>query len=395
MLPQELIDLVIDNVQNDPATLRTSSYVSSSFRRSSQRHIFSRIRIRPPRDGDTSTSTPCKKFSEILVSSPHLTSHVKHLDILDGNSPDSWLASEESLPHVLSRLRLKKFSYLSIRPIIRIPVHLLPQTARNLLRDVINSSTLTSLTFRWLMFTPSSFHYLLNGATVLEELNLFGVDILHDDDSYNQYLKKEKTAPAINSNPTQLESFTTVDSDAGVLELILRPDSPIDFRCLKTLVLSDRIDLLTVPQLEDMVSRPRRTLQHLYIQDFCTNLVDLAVNTAQHENLRSLYLESRDSPTWNHTFQNCSHCVEEITLGFGLLDFSAIAPSDWKALDEVLTRPRMAHLRAVVLRVHPGYVGEEWTQNTRSTFAQYAHSVSSCLPVLSARGLLEVVSIPG
>jgi len=349
------------------------------------------IRFFPPFRANK--STPCKRFHEILVVSPHVASYVKHLEILDGgtllDTSGTWMASEESLWFVLSRLRLEKFSYLPAQP-SGIFVHLLPEAAQASLRRIIHSPTLTSLTLRWLIFTPSSFHYMLHGATVLKELALFDVHVYNDDDNPN-LKKKPKREPV--ANPIQLESFTAADSDGQVVELLLSPESPVDFRCLNTLVLSGQVSPHG-PHLEDLVQRPRRTLKHLSIQNRRATSTDLALNTAQHDSLRSLYLESRGQPSWSNTFGNCSPYLEHLTLGFSLIDFSGITPDEWAELDEVLTRPLMTHLRSVVLKVHPGYLGEEWTRSTMSSFTECAESMSRYLPVLSARGLLEVESIP-
>ncbi|KAJ6546936.1 hypothetical protein B0H19DRAFT_1163113 [Mycena capillaripes] len=377
VLPQELVDIVTDYIQDDPLTLRTCSYVSPSFRRSSQRHVFSRIRFLPPRSAKRPTL--CKTFYDILVSSPRLASHVKDLEVLEGDdcteTSPPWVASDESLGLVLPLLQLRRFLFHCPYP----RLFVVPRTLQALFLDVFRSPTLRSLTLGRLIFTPSSLNF---SGTNLKELVLLNVSVYSGFDTERADLDHD-------ANSTQLESFTAIDSNEEVLRLLLGPQSPVDLRCLSTLSLSGNINLL---HLEAFVQRPRRTLRHLKVQDSLATFTDFALDTAQHDNMRSLSLEARGSPSWINVFGNCSPRLERITLGLALIDFSAITQRDWTELDQVLTRPKMAHLRAVVIKVHPGYVGEEWTKITTSSFKQCADSARRHLPALSR--VLELESIP-
>ncbi|KAK0502718.1 hypothetical protein EDD18DRAFT_603972 [Armillaria luteobubalina] len=108
-LPQEIIDQITDELQEDFSTLKACALVSRPWKESSQRHIFSDIFFEAPPESLPLETSPCYTFHRLLITSPHLGRHVRHLEICDeGRTSDStrrWLlASVEILMSVISLL---------------------------------------------------------------------------------------------------------------------------------------------------------------------------------------------------------------------------------------------------------------------------------------------------
>lgn len=87
---QELIDLVLNELREDIPTLRSCLLVSRAFVPTSRIHLFSRIRLEPPQGPNVRKPNRCQSFYNLLTTSPHLSSYVKHLEIIEGLSPRSW-----------------------------------------------------------------------------------------------------------------------------------------------------------------------------------------------------------------------------------------------------------------------------------------------------------------
>ncbi|KAJ6606370.1 hypothetical protein DFH09DRAFT_1299632 [Mycena vulgaris] len=388
-LPQELVDIVIDDIQDDPASLKTCSYVSASFRRSSQRHIFSHITLLPP--WNATSSTLCQNFYEVLVSAPHLASYVHCLDIIEGCDPDGgriardlpWVTSEKTLELVLPLLRLRHLSLHCTWPASFL-VSSLRGTLKARLHDVIHSPALKSLSLGRMTFTPSAFHFFLGDCMALKELILTSVSV------YSALEVENTKTFESDARPTQLESLDLVESDGEVMELLLSPQSPVDLRCLRTLSIYIYGYVGTPLHVTNLIQRPRVPLRHLNVRGLpVMGLTDFDFITAQH--VRSLCIAPEGLPSWRDLFQNCSPHLENLTLELSLPYFLHCSELEWEDLVAVLTRPKMTQLREVSLKVYTDPVN--WTQELKTTFAHNATRVKGFLSALSARGVLEVESI--
>ncbi|KAK0209313.1 hypothetical protein DFS33DRAFT_525981 [Desarmillaria ectypa] len=95
IIPQELIDIIIDNLYNDTGSLRACALVSSSWSGRSQQNLFSRITLagRPWPD-EPKGRTLAEVFLRLIESAPHLSKFVQHLEIIEGDAfrSDRWLA---------------------------------------------------------------------------------------------------------------------------------------------------------------------------------------------------------------------------------------------------------------------------------------------------------------
>ncbi|KAJ7168352.1 hypothetical protein C8R43DRAFT_984087 [Mycena crocata] len=361
-LPQELIDIIIDAIQDDRASLKTCSYVSFPFKKSSQRHLFSHITLLPPRSARRPTQ--CQKLHEILLETPHLASYSTSLEILEGYQPSvsgvsvklPWVTSESALELVLPLLPLRRFSLFCSWPGSLLSLAL-PATLRTTLYDVIKSDTLTSLTLGRIIFKPADFHFFLTGCTGLKELALFAVSV----HSTSGFEADDEEKIESSTHRAQLDSFTA-ESDGEILDLLLSAESPVDLQCLRTLSLHG---YLAARHLESLIQRPHATLQHFSIKELFDDSIDFDFTTVQHEHLRSLYIAPRWSQNMGKLLQKCSPRLERIMLELSLPDFAA---DQWTEVDNLLARPEMVHLCAVVIKVHPGFEGQCWDQDSELIF---------------------------
>ncbi|KAF7366885.1 hypothetical protein MSAN_00947200 [Mycena sanguinolenta] len=114
-LPQELLDIVVDNLHDDTRSLKSCALAARAFLTSARIHIFRRIEIIPPKLKTNSSSSPCQKLLGLLTSSPHLPRLVEELCVvlMGSNFTDSselqnihkgpmpWITADDSLPLVL------------------------------------------------------------------------------------------------------------------------------------------------------------------------------------------------------------------------------------------------------------------------------------------------------
>ncbi|KAJ7832841.1 hypothetical protein B0H14DRAFT_2309282, partial [Mycena olivaceomarginata] len=84
--PQELVDIVVNNLQDDTPSLKACSLTAHTFVPSARIHIFKRIEIMPPNDNPGSkeppSRSPCQKLLKMLNSSPHIAPFVEELSIV-------------------------------------------------------------------------------------------------------------------------------------------------------------------------------------------------------------------------------------------------------------------------------------------------------------------------
>ncbi|KAJ6472651.1 hypothetical protein DFH09DRAFT_1293959 [Mycena vulgaris] len=84
--PQELIDLVVDELHTDISSLRACSLSFRAMVASARIHLFSIVVLGPPAAPSGSgikKHSDCQKFSKLLESAPHLAALVKDLRIVD------------------------------------------------------------------------------------------------------------------------------------------------------------------------------------------------------------------------------------------------------------------------------------------------------------------------
>ena len=143
-LPQELFDVIIDNLDNYPWALPNSSLVCHSWLHPSRRCLFRRIVLLPPPKhafrGSAHVSH-CQRLHWLLLDSPHIATYIRELKIYEGQMEkhQAWIASDPTLPPVLGLLR--DLTKLEIRRLIW---KVLPNYLRQSICHVLELPSLTS-----------------------------------------------------------------------------------------------------------------------------------------------------------------------------------------------------------------------------------------------------------
>ncbi|KAF7366884.1 hypothetical protein MSAN_00947100 [Mycena sanguinolenta] len=131
-LPQELLDIVVDHLHDDPHSLKSCALAARAFLISARIHIFRRIEILPPKPKTTPSPSPCQNLLALLTSSPHLPPLVEELCVVSRGSssnessgpdktsilegPRSWIMTDDSLSLILPLLNLKRISLIENTP---------------------------------------------------------------------------------------------------------------------------------------------------------------------------------------------------------------------------------------------------------------------------------------
>lgn len=229
ILPQELLDQVVDNLHDDSCSLKSCSLAASAFLSSARVHIFSSISLLPPASHKIRN---CQKFHTLLHHSPHLAPLVKDLRIVEGTltaPPPSlrsggtpWVAtSGRTLASILLRLKLTRFAMVrSATAHTRVVDYwdTIPHTLIAAIQDVLRSPDLESVRILGIAQPP------------------FIMPMLSDVDGLKELAVEspisEHTTP-LNWRP-RLEHLALVGSSTA--EILL--NSNIDLSHIKTLSLS-------------------------------------------------------------------------------------------------------------------------------------------------------------
>jgi hypothetical protein len=93
VLPQELLDLIVDHLFDDLESLRACALVSSNFLPSSRTHIFSHLRV-----GRLNREHSIDELHDMLVKSPGLACRIQSLHLWDNiKRSQSWLWGDSDL----------------------------------------------------------------------------------------------------------------------------------------------------------------------------------------------------------------------------------------------------------------------------------------------------------
>ncbi|KAJ7468078.1 hypothetical protein FB451DRAFT_1258011 [Mycena latifolia] len=188
ILPQELLDTIVDELSNDIPALEACSLAARAFSRSTRIYIFSTIHLFPASGarGAIGRKNHCQKFEKLLTSAPHLAPLVKDLRIVEGMSSDvQWrdeelsgrkpgipwvVTSARTLISLLPRLTLRRISFLC-KDGISFNWDRLPQRLRATLHDVFRSPALESVHLLGITTShPQHIIVMLSTAPKLKEL---------------------------------------------------------------------------------------------------------------------------------------------------------------------------------------------------------------------------------
>ncbi|THU99279.1 hypothetical protein K435DRAFT_777064 [Dendrothele bispora CBS 962.96] len=209
-LPQELIDLIVDELKEDVTSLRACALTSQCFRRPSQRTLFHCTKLHPlPPDRElevqSSSNTTdsnseesrhrpsvCDRLHLLLQSSPHIAPYIRDLRIRDTENEEhpskSWLTKINSLPLILPLLtQLQRIYIAGSMSESLLDIGKVPEETKKALFMAMRSSKITHIGFQCVQFP--NFEELLEAigkagwGGSLKNLTLFAVDVAQDEES--------------------------------------------------------------------------------------------------------------------------------------------------------------------------------------------------------------------
>ncbi|KAJ6455470.1 hypothetical protein C8R45DRAFT_1111495 [Mycena sanguinolenta] len=194
-LPQELVDIIVDNIHDDIPSLGSCSLAARTFVNSARAHLFKKIQINPPGDPPLSS---CEKFYQLLSSSPHIAPLVEDLCIVTLSAVDlgtpiigdldeeqmqqhqvSWITGDTTLSLVLPLLNLKRISLIETGEIdwdgLRYSMDWgkMEQPLKSALTSVFSSPRLEAVHLRGIVIeSPVQLLSSLSEATSLKEMSI-------------------------------------------------------------------------------------------------------------------------------------------------------------------------------------------------------------------------------
>ncbi|KAJ7608360.1 hypothetical protein FB45DRAFT_1129558 [Roridomyces roridus] len=192
-VPQELVDLIVDDLEGDSSCLKSCCLAARTFVRPAQSHLFKQIKLHPP----TPTGGDLRRFYATITVSPHIAAFVRDLRIMiedpsEDFSHRSWVMTEESqqmLAHTLPLLKLKHISIVAetvshgkwILP-HRMEWGNLDDSLRSALANVFCSPTLESAQLKGLEIrSPRDLLSLFSESTGLNSLSITRVRFMRWD----------------------------------------------------------------------------------------------------------------------------------------------------------------------------------------------------------------------
>ncbi|KAK7015258.1 hypothetical protein R3P38DRAFT_2996566, partial [Favolaschia claudopus] len=103
-LPPELLLVILHHLRFDRNALRQFCLVSRQLRSLSQPFIFEHISVGTQATRQIKSRSPCSSLYETLCQSPHIVTHIRHVDIVSPRLGPTWNARESTLPLLLTLL---------------------------------------------------------------------------------------------------------------------------------------------------------------------------------------------------------------------------------------------------------------------------------------------------
>ncbi|KAF9263749.1 hypothetical protein L218DRAFT_987391 [Marasmius fiardii PR-910] len=198
MLPQELVDQIIDHLHNDISSLKSCTLVCRAWLPTSRLHLFSKIRLDIPRtllDEHHHVSTkrnveslvhkPCQRLHSLLKQNPGIIPHIHELTLVSGSPISSairdghyhllWTFAEETLPLLIRTLtHLRRFEITSPQGIA--PWNVLPAPLSSAIKAVFSVPSLAYIRIKsWEFPNLTALSKLLRQCTRLSGLGLWSV----------------------------------------------------------------------------------------------------------------------------------------------------------------------------------------------------------------------------
>ncbi|KAJ7615009.1 hypothetical protein FB45DRAFT_936600, partial [Roridomyces roridus] len=400
-LPQELVDLVVQNIADDKESLRSCSLAERPFVRPTQVHLFKKIEILPPTP-DKSGPNPCQKFQKTIASSPHLATLVHELRIVLVGSETSfaidaegsytserrptWVMSGRTLALVLPALiRLKRISIVEESPLSWNAVGQFTmnwdkfgRSLKSALTVIFSSPHLESVHIRGLLIhSPKELLSLFSEATSLKSLTLGRVFFAQEGSKHEPWPESKPWRPRLESL-----SMSSICGQPFCLYLwrraVCQPPMSDNIRDLGMFSPSGEI----ATRDRHLRVRPYRTVP--YRTAVCTaRCPSLIATPLLTQNLRSLRIFTLVLNSAMMTvFKGFPQDSRLETMAFDTV--SAVPDAAQEALlnhtiDTAI--PRLKSLKTVEIRLIPA--------GNRS-FSEYEATTRSYLTALDERGLLRL-----
>ncbi|KAG7452995.1 uncharacterized protein BT62DRAFT_925537 [Guyanagaster necrorhizus] len=391
-LPQEIVDQITDELQEDFTTLKACALVSRSWKDSSQRHIFSDIFFETPPEPLPLEMSPCHIFHRLLTTSPHLGRHVRHLEICDeGRTSDStrrWiLASVETLMSVISLLKCLSSVDISFSGLWWEDV----LSLKNVLVAIFQLESLRSVALEDFQVRLNELFSLLQSRSI-RDLSISAIEVLPD------------LSPPLQRSVMPLHelslSLQHMQHAQDFMEWLISPTSVVNLSVSKKLSLfvanSDEAKaaqvLLESPILRSPDILEIQTLNcsvHMHRREECLPPHFSRFRHVQLRLVEALTCEYCGNSLleivlwWTRSFEAIEdNNIEEISLTLtkrSASRFHHVPNYVWHALDAALCRPRMSSLRNVHLGVEDLEIDKALLLRLLQAF-----------PLLYHRGLLRV-----
>ncbi|KAK0243817.1 hypothetical protein EDD85DRAFT_175729 [Armillaria nabsnona] len=389
-LPNEIIDAIVDENQDDNAALRACSLINHSWTYSSQRHIFSRVNFNNKRTnnfGQRHCQRPLEQFYTLICAHPSITTFVKAVDV----SP---LLDARLLARTLEKLT--KLESISI-DLCGFHWDELSLYLRDTLVATLRSLRITNLELHEGQFLHcEDFLALLGGSSHLKRLTLVGVSCGNFSDS-------QLRAENANGLGLQLESLAISLYDHSYFPLLKLLQSSVNLSSL------DRLSVLTagsghpaerVVFAREILGRLGGSpLKHLALNvclgEPLSNLIDVSQLRSIHIRLWWIRLDRHTKPDewlrWIYAiFQEFAqwHRMEEATFEIFYAGDFTVYVNEWAALDAVLGT--IQSLRKVYLRLDKYDVARARWRHLREYPSSLGDDTKSLLPALAKRKILFV-----
>ncbi|KAK0476766.1 hypothetical protein IW261DRAFT_329470 [Armillaria novae-zelandiae] len=352
-LPQELIDLIIDELQTDVHTLRASALAGHIFLHRARTHLFRQLVLAPPLPA--SSLRKCRP----PFSSPPLSvlRYVRKLRLigLGNRGKEQWDPTE--LHSILDALtNLQELSIVNVDALVL-----------KLVQSALSSKPLDTLFLNVLRFEDrDGFYSLIRSFSRLKHFSLHQFQCDSPSSPPSSLITPNKLDTlelAYHSYGSDVaEMLVDLRSLRGLKTLLVRPASTDDLESIGNIIdaTRDSLERLDVGAMR-MISRPDG-LPYLNLR-----------------HLQSLSLSISDSPVhqpllrwWTDTLRvsDEAYQLEELVINVGVHFYDAdVEESDvtshffaesyqWEELDKMLTRSQMRELRKVVVRIQLREGGE-------------------------------------
>ncbi|KAJ7450848.1 hypothetical protein FB451DRAFT_716663 [Mycena latifolia] len=399
-IPQELVDLIVDNLQDDISTLKCCSLTARAFVSSSQRHMFRKIQITPPPLDNSQSS--CQKLCKLLSSSPHVAPLVEDLIIVLVGSETSfdydsdgewltkphttWIMTGRTLSLVLPLLNPRRISLVENAPPewnsggeFSMNWNKLGRTLKSALSDTFSSPRLESVHLRGIVVeSPRQLLSLFSEASALRDMSLSRIYFTQRWDQLDPWPESQPWRP-------QLQSLLISDAFGDTFCRYL---------------LNPRIDLTRVTSLTlvtdsaawrgtGIQTTKSSSVEHLRLRDLQhIPLTIESIASMLGANLRSVHFFSLSTFRLMHTFfmaRSDANRLETVTFE-GPMDPSL--PLNWRSLNETIDSS-VTHFRSLKMVELKAY-RITYPHNPLELWAQ---AVKTLLSSLVARDMLTVTEI--